>query len=187
MRVIVGLILVLCTGSLLLAATEVEIQTNYGDIRVQLHDRQAPATVANFLEYVDDGFYDGTIFHRIIPGFMIQGGGFDEHDKRKATREAIGNEATNGLENRRGSLAMARTSVIDSATSQFFINLVDNDFLNHQGSAPATFGYAVFGQVMAGMEIVEKIAQVKTYRRNNLFQDYPQTPVVIKTIRRVSP
>lgn len=187
MRLLVAVLLVfLCSGTAL-AATQVEIKTNYGDIRVQLYDEQAPVSVANFLGYVDNNFYDETIFHRIISGFMIQGGGFDQQDRRKTTKEAIVNEAVNGLKNRKGSLAMARTNEVDSATSQFFINLADNDFLDHRGTASGAFGYAVFGQVIDGMEVVEDIAVVRTYRRNNLFQDYPQKPVVIESIRRVGP
>lgn len=182
---ITTILLMLFIGSVAGAATVVDMRTTHGTIRIQLHDEEAPVTVDNFLRYVDQGFYDGTIFHRVIPGFMIQGGGFDQNDRRKTTGPAIRNEADNGLENRKGSLAMARTGVVDSATSQFFINLVDNDFLNHRSKTPTAYGYAVFGRVIEGMDVVEKIGTARTYTRNNLFQDYPQQPIVIETIRRV--
>lgn len=189
MRYLVAImcLVVVFSGASVFAASVVEIKTNYGTIVVQLHDDKAPVSVDNFLKYVDQNFYDGTIFHRIIPGFMIQGGGFDQNDRRKPTDSPIVNEAANGLKNRAGTLAMARTNVVDSATSQFFINLVDNDFLDHRGSAPGVYGYAVFGQVVEGMDVVEKIGAVRTYTRSNHFQDYPQSPVVVETIRRATP
>ena len=132
----------------------VVLQTEMGDITVELYEDKAPISVANFLQYVDDGFYDGTIFHRVVADFVIQGGGMTKSGKQKTTREQIKNEAKNGLKNDKGTLSMARTSVVDSATSQFFINLKDNDFLNH-GSRD--YGYAVFGRVTDGMDVVEKI------------------------------
>ena len=178
------LLMGLATGSLF-AATLVEMKTSHGTIQIELYPEKAPETVENFLGYVDRGFYDGTIFHRVIRGFMIQGGGFDKHDRRKETTVPIVNQADNGLKNRPGSLAMARTNQVDSATSQFFINLTDNDFLNHRGKSPNTFGYAVFGQVIGGMDVVETIAKQRTYRRNNLFQDYPEEQIVIESIRRI--
>lgn len=182
---IVTLLIPLFLTGPLFAANLVEIKTSHGSIQVELYPEKAPATVENFLQYVDSGFYDGTIFHRVIRGFMIQGGGFDQHDRRKTTGPPIRNEADNGLTNKVGSLAMARTNQIDSATSQFFINLGNNDFLNHRGRSPAAFGYAVFGQVIAGMDVVEKIGNQKTYNRNNLFQDYPEHQIIIESIRRI--
>ena len=153
----------------------ITITTNHGDIKVELFDEQAPITCDNFREYIKDGFYDDTIFHRVIPNFMIQGGGFDADMSQKATRDPIKNEADNGVSNKRGTLAMARTSVVDSATAQFFINLRDNDFLDH-GSRD--FGYAVFGEVTDGMDVVDKIAGVATGNRAG-HQDVPVDAVVI--------
>ncbi len=155
--------------------------TSLGDIKVELYPDKAPITVENFLSYVNDGFYNGTIFHRVIPGFMIQGGGFTPNMEQKPTKSPIKNEADNGLKNEPGTIAMARTSVVDSATSQFFINQVDNQFLNH-GSRD--FGYAVFGKVVEGMDVVNKIAQVKTGRVGP-FQDVPLEPVVIESVKVV--
>ena len=139
----------------------VTMETAKGTITLALDDEKAPETVKNFLQYVKDGHYDGTIFHRVIDGFMIQGGGFTKDMNQKATREPIRNEAMNGLRNRRGTIAMARTMVVDSATSQFFINLVDNDFLDFQSPTPQGFGYAVFGEVTDGMDVVDAIAGVE--------------------------
>ncbi len=153
----------------------ITITTNHGDIKVELFDEQAPITCDNFREYVKDGFYEDTIFHRVIPNFMIQGGGFDADMSQKATRDPIKNEADNGVSNKRGTLAMARTSVVDSATAQFFINLRDNDFLDH-GSRD--FGYAVFGKVTDGMDVVDKIAGVATGNHAG-HQDVPVDAVVI--------
>ncbi len=157
----------------------VVFSTTHGDITIELNDAEAPKSVANFLQYVEDGHFDGTIFHRVIPNFMIQGGGFTEDMSQKATRAPIENEADNGLKNERGTLAMARTSDINSATSQFFINLTDNDFLNHGGR---DFGYAVFGRVTDGMEVVDKIAAVKTGSHGG-HQDVPVEPVTITGAR----
>ncbi len=154
--------------------------TNMGDFTVELFPEQAPVTVENFLRYVDDGFYDGTIFHRVIPGFMIQGGGFDGEMNQKPTREPIKNEADNGLKNERGTLSMARTNVVDSATSQFFINVADNDFLDH---GARDFGYAVFARVVEGMDVVDRIAGVATTSRAG-HQNVPVEPVVIERVRR---
>ena len=159
------------------------IKTNFGDVKVELFEKEAPITVKNFLDYVDSGFYKGTIFHRVIPGFMIQGGGFDRSFKQKQTREPIKNEAANQLPNRRGTLAMARTNVVDSATCQFFINLVDNDFLNFKAPTPQHFGYCVFGRVVEGMEVVDKIAGVKTGVRG-MHRDVPVDEVVILDVVR---
>ena len=156
------------------------IETSMGDIHVELDAEKAPITVENFLAYVDDGYFDGTVFHRVIPNFMIQGGGMDENMQQKPTREAIKNEADNGLGNDRGTLAMARTQVVDSATSQFFINLNDNDFLNHGGR---DFGYAVFGRVTDGMDVVDKIAGVAT-GNHGMHGDVPLEPVHLVRVRR---
>lgn len=166
------------------AATQsntVLIKTNKGDITVALDPEKAPVSVQNFLDYTKAGFYNGTIFHRVIPGFMIQGGGFDKDFVQKKTNAPIKNEAANGLKNKRGSLAMARTSDPDSATAQFFINLVDNDFLNYRSATPAGYGYAVFGEVTKGMDVVDAIAKVKTDTRNG-HQNVPVDNVVIESI-----
>jgi peptidyl-prolyl cis-trans isomerase A (cyclophilin A) len=158
----------------------VVVSTSLGDFTVELDAEKAPITVANFLSYVDKAFYDGTVFHRVIPDFMVQGGGFTADMAQKKTDAPIKNEAQNGLENVRGTLAMARTSDVNSATAQFFVNLKDNDFLNN-GSRD--FGYAVFGRVASGMDVVDKIAKVRTATRGGQ-QDVPAEPVVIKSIRR---
>ena len=138
--------------------------------------RKRPISAQNFQEYVDDGFFDGLIFHRVIPGFMIQGGGFEPGMKQKKVKAPIKNEATNGLKNKRGTLAMARTNVVDSATAQFFVNLVDNDFLDHAG--PSNYGYAVFGKVTSGMDVIDQIAKVATTNRAG-HQNVPAADVVI--------
>lgn len=157
------------------------IETSMGSITLELDDAKAPVTVANFLDYAKAGHYDGTIFHRVIDGFMIQGGGFTKDMNQKPTREPIRNEAMNGLKNKRGSIAMARTSVVDSATSQFFINLVDNDFLDFVNPTPRGFGYAVFGTVTDGMDVVDAIAKVKT-GTSGYHENVPETAVVIRKI-----
>lgn len=160
---------------------KVTIETSMGTITAELDDAKAPVTVANFIGYAKSGHYDGTIFHRVIDGFMIQGGGFTRDMNQKKTRPPIKNEAANGLKNVRGTLAMARTMVVDSATSQFFINLVDNDFLNYRGPDPRMFGYAVFGKVTDGMEVVDRIAKVKTGFAGP-HQNVPEEPVVIRKV-----
>jgi cyclophilin family peptidyl-prolyl cis-trans isomerase len=160
----------------------VTLTTSLGVIEVELDADKAPITVKNFLDYVDAGFYDGTIFHRVIPNFMIQGGGFTTKFEQKTTKPPIKNEAQNGLVNARGTLAMARTNVVDSATGQFVINLKDNDFLNHSGPGQA-FGYAVFGKVVKGMDVVDKIAAVQTGSKGG-HQDVPKTDVVIQSAKR---
>jgi cyclophilin family peptidyl-prolyl cis-trans isomerase len=160
----------------------VTLNTSLGAIELELDAEKAPVSVANFLAYVDAGHFDGTIFHRVIPGFMIQGGGFTGDMTQKPTKAPIKNEATNGLANARGTIAMARTNVIDSATAQFFINLKDNDFLNHSGPGQA-YGYAVFGRVTKGMDIVDKIAAVPTGSKAG-HQDVPKTNVVIESAKR---
>ncbi|MBE6399984.1 MAG: peptidyl-prolyl cis-trans isomerase [Lentisphaerae bacterium] len=154
------------------------IKTSKGDIQIELFEKESPETVKNFLAYVKDGFYKNTIFHRVIPGFMIQGGGFDTDFNQKPTKAPVKNEAANQLSNKRGTLAMARTMVVDSATSQFFINLVDNDFLNFKAPIPQYYGYCVFGKVTGGMEVVDAIAQVATGSRD-MHQDVPTENVVI--------
>ncbi len=167
------------------AATRVEMKTSMGTITLELNEEQAPISVKNFLAYAEQNLYDGTIFHRVIKNFMIQGGGFDKALHRKQTRPPIKNEAGNGLPNVKGSIAMARTGVVDSATNQFFINLKDNAFLNQRGQSPSLYGYAVFGKVVAGMEVVEKIGKVRTIAKNNQFGDYPEPQVIIESVRRV--
>ena len=157
------------------------METSMGTITLELDDAKAPETVANFVQYAKDGHYDGTIFHRVIDGFMIQGGGFTKDMNQKETREPIRNEAMNGLKNLRGTIAMARTMVVDSATSQFFINLVDNDFLDFQSPTPQGFGYAVFGEVTDGMSVVDAIAKVKT-GNTGPYQNVPEEPIVIKKV-----
>ncbi|MBN2719591.1 MAG: peptidyl-prolyl cis-trans isomerase [Proteobacteria bacterium] len=161
--------------------TTVRIKTSKGDITAQLDEAKAPETVRNFLAYAKDGFYDGTIFHRVIDGFMIQGGGFTADMNQKQTKPPIKNEAANGLENRAGTFAMARTSVVDSATSQFFINLDDNDFLDHKDNSPSGFGYAVFGSVTGGMDVVKAIGSVPTGNVKG-FEDVPLEAVVIEKV-----
>ncbi|GAA3909166.1 peptidylprolyl isomerase [Halomonas cibimaris] len=155
------------------------LQTNYGDITVELHHDKAPKTAANFERYVRDGFYDGTLFHRVIDGFMVQGGGFDQNFNQKPTRAPINNEADNGLKNVKGALAMARTQDPHSATAQFFINVGDNDFLNHTGKNLQGWGYAVFGEVVDGMDVVNTIKAVATTRRG-MHADVPAEDVIIE-------
>lgn len=157
------------------------IETNKGTITLELNETKAPETVANFVQYAKDGHYDGTIFHRVIDGFMIQGGGFTRDMNQKTTRAPIRNEAMNGLKNVRGTIAMARTSVVDSATSQFFINLVDNDFLDFTNPTPRGFGYAVFGCVTDGMDVVDAIAKVKTGTRG-YYENVPDEVILIKKV-----
>jgi len=155
-------------------------KTNFGEFAVEMFEEEAPITVANFHDYVDAGFFDGTIMHRVIPGFVLQGGGFTEDMKQKRTREPIKNEADNGLKNLRGTLSMARTQDVNSATSQFFINLKDNDFLDH---GQRDFGYAVFGKVVEGMDVIDKIAAVKT-GRHGMHSDVPVEAVLIESVSR---
>jgi peptidyl-prolyl cis-trans isomerase B (cyclophilin B) len=157
------------------------IETSMGTITLELDADKAPATVGNFVKYAKEGFYDGTIFHRVIDGFMIQGGGFTKNMDQKPTHEPIRNEAVNGLKNKRGTIAMARTMVVDSATSQFFVNLVDNNFLDFTSPTPQGFGYAVFGKVTDGLDVVDAIGKVKTGFAGP-HQNVPETPVVIKKV-----
>ena len=160
----------------------VRFATSAGDFSAEIFADKAPTTAENFLSYVNDGFFDGLIFHRVIPRFMIQGGGFDKEMKQKKSKAPIKNEATNGLKNKTGTLAMARTNVVDSATSQFFINVSDNDFLDHKNTSPDGYGYAVFGRVTDGMDVVHKIEKVRTGNRG-LHQDVPVEPVVIHSVK----
>ncbi|MFB7124191.1 peptidylprolyl isomerase [Kitasatospora sp. NPDC056273] len=158
--------------------SKVKLSTNHGDIVLRLDAEKAPATVENFLRYVTDGFYDGTVFHRVIDNFMVQGGGMEPGLKRKETRAPIENEADNGLKNVKYSVAMARTGDPHSATAQFFINVADNDFLNHSGKNPQGWGYAVFGEVVEGQEVVDAIRAVATCSRAG-HQDVPKEDVVL--------
>ena len=157
----------------------VKITTNLGDITLELNADKAPITVANFLQYVEGGFYDGVIFHRVIDGFMVQGGGFDADMKQKNTNDEIKNEADNGLGNDKYTIAMARTSIPDSASSQFFINVADNDFLNHTAKTSNGWGYCVFGKVVEGLDVVDKIAKVKTTSKAG-HRDVPAESVIIE-------
>ena len=157
-------------------------ETTLGNFTVEFHEKEAPLSVANFLKYVDDGFFDGTIFHRIVPGFVIQGGGFTPDMEQKRTQPPVKNEADNGLKNERSTLSMARTNDVNSATSQFFVNLKDNDFLDHKRG---NFGYAVFARVTEGMQVIDQIAAVETGRRRG-HDDVPLEPVVMKSVRRVA-
>ena len=157
----------------------VKLTTNFGDITLELNADKAPITVANFLQYVESGFYDNVVFHRVIDGFMVQGGGFDANMKQKKTRAEIKNEADNGLTNDKYTVAMARTSVPDSASSQFFINVGDNDFLNHSAPTSSGWGYCVFGKVIEGMDVVDKIKAVKTTTKSG-HQDVPVENVIIE-------
>ncbi|HXC10115.1 MAG TPA: peptidylprolyl isomerase [Steroidobacteraceae bacterium] len=159
----------------------IRFETSLGDFTVELFEKDAPLSVANFLSYIDAGFFDGTIFHRIVPGFVIQGGGFTEDMSQKKTQSPVKNEADNGLKNKRGTLSMARTSDINSATSQFFVNLKDNEFLDH---SRGNFGYAVFAQVTEGMDVIDKIAAVETGRKRG-FDDVPVEAVIMKSVRRL--
>lgn len=154
------------------------LKTNQGDIKVELFADKAPISVKNFLQYVNEGFYNHTIFHRVIEGFMIQGGGFTKDMQQKSTHAAIKNEAENGLSNKRGTLAMARTSDVNSATAQFFINTVDNPFLDFKGKTPREYGYCVFGKVIDGMDVVDKIKKVKTSTKGP-FENVPVETVEI--------
>ena len=158
------------------------METSMGNIKIQLDPQKAPISVKNFLDYVKSGFYDGTIFHRVIPNFMIQGGGFTAEMQEKQTKAPIKNEAGNGLKNNRWTIAMARTMIVDSATAQFFINVADNVFLNHRDDTMQGYGYAVFGKVIGGIDVVDKIAKVQTGMRMGM-GDVPETAVIIKSIK----
>ena len=157
-----------------------KMKTSMGDIEIELDEKNAPVTVGNFLKYVETGHYNGSIFHRVIDGFMIQGGGFDESFRQLPTMPPIINEADNGKKNIKGSLAMARTSEVNSATAQFFINVADNDFLDHRDKTPQGYGYCVFGQVVKGMDVIDKIKKVPTARRA------PHDDVPVKNVKIIS-
>ncbi len=159
-----------------------EFKTTLGTFQIELYADEAPISVENFLAYIDEGFFDGTIFHRVVPNFVIQGGGLTADFDQKTTRAPIKNEAKNGLRNQRGTLSMARTNQVDSATSQFFVNLKDNGFLDN---SPGNFGYAVFGRVTSGMDVIDKIAKVQTGRRKG-FDDAPLETVTIESARRIA-
>jgi cyclophilin family peptidyl-prolyl cis-trans isomerase len=158
----------------------IRFETTLGNFTIELFGDKAPVSAENFLKYVDEGFFDGTVFHRIVPGFVIQGGGFTDDMTQKKNHPPIKNEADNGVKNTRGTLSMARTNDINSATSQFFVNLKDNDFLDH---SRGNFGYAVFGKVVEGMDVIDKIAAVKTGRRRG-FEDVPLDPVIMTSVKR---
>ena len=160
------------------------VKTSMGSFKIELFAKEAPVTVKNFLNYVDKKFYDGTIFHRVMPGFVIQGGGFDKNMVQKTTLASIQNEAKNGLKNLRGTLSMARTNDINSATSQFFVNLKSNAALDH--ASDAQFGYAVFGKVVQGMDVIDKIAAVKTGNKGP-HQNVPEKPIIIESMTRAVP
>jgi peptidyl-prolyl cis-trans isomerase A (cyclophilin A)/peptidyl-prolyl cis-trans isomerase B (cyclophilin B) len=168
------------------ANPQVELKTNFGNITIELYSDKAPKTVDNFLRYVKDGYYNGTIFHRVIPGFMIQGGGFDKSFKQKPTRQPVENEAANGLKNEVGTVAMARTSEPHSATAQFFINVANNSFLNHTSPTARGYGYTVFGKVTRGMEVVNRIAALSTGASGPFPSDVPREAVVIEEARLIT-
>ncbi len=161
------------------AAPTVVFTTSLGSFTIELFANEAPLSTENFLKYAEDGHFDGTIFHRVIPGFVIQGGGLTGDMQQKKTRAPVRNEAKNGLKNKRGTLSMARTNEVDSATSQFFVNLVDNDFLDHK---PGSFGYAVFGKITVGMDVIDKIAATETGRRKG-HDDVPKDDIVVESAR----
>jgi peptidyl-prolyl cis-trans isomerase A (cyclophilin A) len=159
----------------------IRFETSLGNFTIEYFEKEAPLSVANFNAYIDDGYFDGTIFHRIVPAFVIQGGGFTEDMTQKRTNTPVKNEADNGLKNKRGTLSMARTNDVNSATSQFFVNLKDNDFLDHSRSS---FGYAVFAKVTEGMDVIDKIAAVETGRKKG-FDDVPVEPVIMTSVRKI--
>ena len=183
-----ALAVLLLSGDLLMAANDdapkVRMETSSGTLVIELDAKNAPETTKNFLIYVDDGFYDGTIFHRVIKGFMIQGGGYDRDFKQRPTLPPIQNEADNGLKNERGTIAMARTGDPHSATAQFFINSVDNDFLDHREKSPQGWGYAVFGKVTEGIEVIDAISGVAT-GSHGPHSDVPQSQILILKAERV--
>ena len=184
-----GLLIWLAATSTVLAEPnpQIRIQTSQGDIIVELYPAKAPKSVANFLQYVDDGFYNNTIFHRVIDNFMIQGGGFTPEFAHKETRPSIINEADNGLKNDRGTIAMARTFEPHSATAQFFINVANNTPLNYTAKTPRGWGYCVFGKVVKGMDVVDTIRKLPTGRGGPFPTDVPQTSVIINSVTRVTP
>jgi cyclophilin family peptidyl-prolyl cis-trans isomerase len=171
----------LAAEAALAADPRVELKTNRGAIVIELNQAKAPKTVANFLQYVKDGHYNGTVFHRVIDGFMVQGGGFDKDMKQKSTRGTVENEAANGLKNDYGTIAMARTPDPHSASAQFFINVKNNDFLNYREPTPQGYGYTVFGKVVSGMDVVDKIAKVPTANAGP-HQNVPREPVIVESV-----
>jgi len=186
MRAILGAVLLIGLSAANVMAAEggnpvVVMKTSMGDIKIELDEAKAPISTANFIAYVNDKFYDGTVFHRVIPAFMIQGGGFDKDMNQKKTKAPIKNEAGNGLKNLNGTIAMARTSDPNSATAQFFINTKDNAFLDHRDDSVQGYGYAVFGKVVGGMDVVQKIEAVQTTTKMP-HQNVPVTPVVIESV-----
>lgn len=187
-RLFALLLLTLALGATAAAAADknpvVLMETTMGNIKIELFADKAPLSVKNFLDYANSGYYKETIFHRVIPGFMAQGGGLTAQLQPKpGDRAPVKNEAGNGLKNDRGTVAMARTGEVDSATSQFFINVVNNDFLNHRDDTARGFGYAVFGKVIEGMDVVDKMVAAPQKRRNSVFQNVPDTPIVIKSVK----
>ncbi len=180
-NLVLALVIVTSSVTLLWAAPTAKIETSAGDIVIELNADKAPISVQNFIDYAKSGFYNGTIFHRVIDGFMIQGGGLEPGMKTKVTNAPIKNEAINGLKNKRGTIVMARSAAIDSATSQFFINVADNGFLDHQNMTPGGYGYAVFGTVIKGMDVVDKIKSVRTTNKA-MYQDVPADDIVIQKV-----
>jgi len=186
-RILILLLALLALGAQAQENPHVVLHTNQGDITLELYPDKAPKTVENFLQYVRDGFYDGTIFHRVISNFMIQGGGYTQTYQRKRTRAPIPNEADNGLSNLRGTIAMARTADPHSATAQFFINVVDNKFLDYRAPTTRGWGYCVFGRVVDGMDVVDKIRRIPTGPAGPFAKDAPRIPVVIERAEIVAP
>jgi peptidyl-prolyl cis-trans isomerase A (cyclophilin A)/peptidyl-prolyl cis-trans isomerase B (cyclophilin B) len=186
LKVIAVTTLLVCSQLAFAANPQVEIKTNQGTLLLELYPDKAPKTVENFLQYVKEGFFKGTIFHRVIPGFMIQGGGFTADYNQKPTRPPVANEANNGLKNERGTLAMARTPDPDSATAQFFINLAENDFLDHKAPTQRGWGYCVFGKVLKGMDAADRIVAIPTGSGGPFSQDVPAQQVIIEDVRVVS-
>ncbi len=186
MRAALSLLLILTLSNAYAANPKVRMETSKGEVIIELNAEKAPVTVANFLRYVQDGKYDGTIFHRVIKGFMNQGGGFTAQYDKVDTYEPIKNEADNGLKNKRGTIAMARTGDPNSATNQFFINTVDNAFLNHSAKTQRGWGYCVFGEVVEGMDVMDRISQVKTGAGGPFGQDVPKTLVVIEKVSLIT-
>lgn len=186
-KLLVALAALVACGAALAADPQVELKTNMGVITLELYPDKAPKTVENFLQYVKDGHFKGTIFHRVINGFMVQGGGFTADFAQKKTRPPVQNEANNGLKNDTGTIAMARTSDPHSATAQFFINHKNNDFLNHTAPTAQGWGYTVFGKVVKGMDVVNKIAAVETGPTGPFQSDVPRKPVVIEDAKLASP
>ncbi|MDH5446540.1 MAG: peptidylprolyl isomerase [Gammaproteobacteria bacterium] len=185
MRYLITALLLFISSVSFAANPRVILETNKGNIVLELYPDKAPKTVANFLQYVQEGFYTNTIFHRVINGFMIQGGGFTPKYERKTTHAPIVNEASNGLKNQRGSIAMARTFDPHSATAQFFINVVNNSFLNFKSKSPNGWGYTVFGNVVQGMDVVDKIKEIPTVPAGPFPKDVPRDPVIIVRATRV--